>query len=115
MRDIIIPESKKTIKIPVYNKEYPLYIYQVQTEHKLDENEIYIYCPAAGLSQSYDSSDLIYLLDDVSDMIQEYQSTHKSEVFSFRLKPQQRIKLEKNAYQQGYSSVSEYVIENCAS
>ncbi|MDD3301914.1 MAG: hypothetical protein PHN31_00020 [Candidatus Gracilibacteria bacterium] len=106
--EIIKPETERIIIIPVGTKKYNLYIYDTT-----EEEEIYIKCEGAGISQPYGKNDLDLLLKDLPGLIEDEQSQNKTSVFQFRLTPKQRMQLEKNAKANGYDNVSEYVKNRC--
>lgn len=106
--EIIKPETERIVIIPVWTKKYNLYIYDTN-----EEDEIYIKCEWAWISQPYWKNDLDLLLKDLPWLIEDEQSQNKTSVFQFRLTPKQRMQLEKNAKANWYDSVSEFVKNRC--
>ena len=106
--EIIIPWTEKNIFISIWNKKFPLKIYDT-TENE----EIYIKCEWANINQPYPKEDLNLLITDLPDLIKDYQLEKKTSTFQMRLSVVEKLKLEENSHKAWYKTVSEFIKSKC--
>jgi hypothetical protein len=91
--------------VTVQNKKYSYIL------TKKNREEVHVKCEAANVDQLFAAEDIADLLIDLPNLIlaeKEYQKK-QSDVIRFRISPQDKIKIERKAVKEGYSSVSEYM------
>ena len=97
---------KTTYSVTVKNKRYEYFI------SSLKGGLVYFECPAAGICQRFSREDVAELLIDLPTWILDYQadfSSKKEAVVRFRIKAEDKVRLEKRAHQEGYSNLSGFV------
>lgn len=99
---------KKTVSehaITVNNKKY---FYSLKPS--LRKGMTFFECKAANIAQDFLNEDIAPLLIDLSELILEelkYESSAKC-VIRFRLSAEDKMKIIKNAYKNGYKNVSSF-------
>jgi len=108
-------KKSKKFYIPVGTKKYPLI---VEKTGKIDSNDGEIFsirCDILNLNQEYLKSDLPVLFMDIADMI-EYEIEQKAtSTIHIRLKPNEKLLIEKRTQKQGYNSLTDFVKAKCIS
>lgn len=98
---------KKIVKnfIVINSKKYP---YSLRS---IGENRSFVECDAAHIAQEFLNEDVPNLVYDLPNLIlaeKEYKNK-QSEVVRFRVSPQDKKRIEKEAFHKGYDSVSGYL------
>ena len=100
---------KITYTVTVKNKKHNYHVEQ----KKIDGEEIlFIECAGAGISQPFYPEDVAQLLVDLPQWITEYQheqQTKKANSILFRVKPNEKLEIERKAHKNGYTSVSSFI------
>lgn len=98
---------KITIKhyITINNKKY------FYTLRKIDKNTTFVQCEAANMAQEFLNADIPNLLNDLPQLILAEKNYHKqqSEMIRFRVTPEDKKQIEKQALKKGYHSVSGFL------
>ncbi len=102
--------KKIEILIPFGTKKFPLII---TDDWKLIDNTkiVHILCEAANIDQNYPKEDITLLLEDIKELIEIEQTKKKTSNLNIRIKPAQKIQIEKNARKKWYKSVSKYMLD----
>ena len=74
---------------------------------------VHITCDIIHIDQDYLKSDLVTLLLDLPELIQQELLKKESANIHIRLKVSEKLLIEKNAHQNGYSSLSDFVRDRC--
>ena len=95
--------------IPIWTKKYSLII---TNEWKIIDNTevVHIFCKWANIDQDYPKEDIPLLLEDIVELIEMEQSQNKVSNICIRVRPSQKLQIEKNAAKNWYKSVSEFMI-----
>jgi len=98
---------KKILKhyITMNNKKY------FYTLKRVDKISSFVECEAANVSQPFLNADIPELLNDLPNLILAEKDYHKqqSEMIRFRVTPEDKKQIEKQALQKGYQSVSSFL------
>ncbi|MCA9360112.1 hypothetical protein KC850_03685 [Candidatus Kaiserbacteria bacterium] len=91
--------------VTVQNKKY------TYTLTKKAKETINVECEAAKINQEFLSEDVADLLIDLPNLILAEKNYQKkqSDVIRFRISPEDKIRIEKKAIRNGFSSVSDYM------
>lgn len=78
---------------------------------KINSRETYVVCKAANISQPFLDKDIPALLRDLPGLIIDEKSFQKnrSAIIRFRVAPEDKKTIEKNALRRGYTSISGYL------
>jgi hypothetical protein len=108
-------KNSNTFYIPVGTKKYPLIINETGKVDTSDGEIVHINCEIINLNQEYLKSDLPLLFMDIAGMIEEELEQKATATLHIRLKPNEKILIEKQAQKQGYTSLTEFVKAKCIS
>ena len=100
---------KVAYSVTVKNKKYP---YEIEPQKVDGEDILFIECVGAGISQPFYPEDVAQLLVDLPQWITEYQheqKAKKADSILFRVKPDEKLAIEKKAYEGGYANVSSFI------
>lgn len=95
--------------VTVNNKKYP---YCIEPQNLDGEEVLFVECAGAGISQPLYAEDIAQLLVDLPQWITEYQhkkKAKKAEYILFRVKPDEKLDIERKAYKSGYPNVSSFI------
>lgn len=91
--------------ITVNHKRYPY------TLNPVKSHITHFECPDANISQEFLNEDLAHLLLDLPHLIlaeKQYQS-EQTEMIRFRIRPEDKKRIEQKAIKEGYKSVSSFL------
>lgn len=88
--------------------------------YSLKENKdssIFFECKAANISQDFLAEDIAKLIMDLPELIlsEKAHSKKASEIIQFRVTPEDKKRIEKQALKAGFDSISSYLRSNLAS
>jgi hypothetical protein len=106
-------KNSKTFYIPVRTKKYPLIVSETGKLDQNGEEIIHIFCDIIHLDQDYLESDLPLLFMDIAEMIENEIEQKAVATLHIRLKPQEKLLIEKQAQKQGYTSLTDFVKSKC--
>jgi Mor family transcriptional regulator len=105
--------NSKTFYIPVGTKKYPLIVSETGRFDPNDGEIIHIHCDILNLNQDYLKSDLPLLFMDIAEMIEGEIEQKAIATIHIRLKPTEKLLIEKQAQKQGYTSLTDFVKAKC--
>ena len=81
------------------------------TIEKKRMGQIYVECRDANIAQNFLAEDVPGLLVDLPNLItaEKNYAIKNSEVVRFRISPEDKAKIERNAVKSGYNSLSDYM------
>jgi hypothetical protein len=106
-------ENAKTFYIPVGTKKYPLIVNETGRVDPNDGEIVHIHCDVINLHQEYLKSDLPVLFMDIAGMIEEELEQKAVATLHIRLKPNEKLLIEKQAQKHGYTSLTDFVKAKC--
>ena len=106
-------KKEQIFYIPVWTKKYPLIITDTGKIDTEDWELVHIVCDVIHLDQDYLKTDLPVLLMDISWMIEDELSQKSKENIHIRLKPSEKLIIEKNAQMAWFHSLSDFVKARC--
>lgn len=91
--------------ITLNHKIYPY------TLKKIDQDTSFVECKAANIAQEFLNDDLPNLLHDLPQLILAEKIYHKqqSQLIRFRVTPEDKQRIEKQALKKGYRTVSKFL------
>lgn len=95
--------------ISIKNKLYDYFLTLKKVE---GEKVFWTECPAAGIAQEFYPEDIAEFLVDLPQWIKEYEAEEqkkRSAQILFRVRPNEKLEIEKRASQLGYKNVSGYL------
>jgi len=106
-------ENSKTFYIPVGTKKYPLIVSKTGRVDPKDWEIVHICCDIINLNQEYLKSDLPLLFMDIAEMIENELEQKAIATIHIRLRPNEKLLIEKQAQKQGYTSLTDFVKAKC--
>jgi hypothetical protein len=91
-----------------------IYDYFLTQKKSEGEKVFFVECPAAGISQEFYPEDVAEFLEDLPQWINEYQIEERKKrntQILFRVRPQEKLEIERRTKKLGFSNVSEYLRE----
>lgn len=103
MNKLMMKPFKHMIKVGRKQYEYVV--------HAKNKKEVFFECAAAGISQNFLAEDIPALLVDLPELIQmelDYKKEN-TQIIRFRLTKDEKKKIQQNARQHGYDTMSAYI------